>query len=146
MIEALLAGFIVSLITTFLVMPGIIRTMIKHNMTGPDMNKPDKPQIAEMGGVGVLVGFFAGVFTTVGWLKFVQPAIIPNSNLLLASMFAILGAALVGAIDDLFDMRQRVKAILPAFFAIPLAYYMVSEPINIPFIGAQPASRRFSWP
>ena len=32
-------------------------------------------------------------------------------------------------------MRQRIKAILPAFFAIPMAYYMVSEPVNIPIMG-----------
>ena len=32
-------------------------------------------------------------------------------------------------------MRQRVKAILPAFFAIPMAYYMVAEPVNIPVLG-----------
>jgi len=55
MIIALVVGFLVSVIVTFLIMPGIIRTMKKAGMTGPDMNKPGKPQIAEMGGVGVLI-------------------------------------------------------------------------------------------
>jgi UDP-N-acetylglucosamine--dolichyl-phosphate N-acetylglucosaminephosphotransferase len=135
MIEAIVAGFLVSLIVTFLIMPGIIRTMKAHGMTGPDMNKPGKPEIAEMGGVGVLLGFLAGVFTVMGWMKFVQPTPFPNSPLLMASLVAIMGAALVGALDDLFDLRQRVKAILPAFFAIPMAYYMVSTPITLPFVG-----------
>ena len=39
MIIALLAGFLVSVIVTFLIMPGIIRTMKAHKMTGPDMRK-----------------------------------------------------------------------------------------------------------
>ena len=116
MIIALLAGFLVAVIVTFLIMPSIIRTMTKAGMVGPDMNKPHKPQIAEMGGVGVLIGFFSGIFTTIGIMKFVFPEPLGESRLLLASMFAILGAALVGALDDLFDLRQRVKAILPAFF------------------------------
>ncbi len=136
MIEALAAGFIVSLVVTFLIMPGIIRTMRAHGMTGPDMNKAAKPEIAEMGGVGVLIGFFAGMFATVGIMKFVTHESLADSRLLLASMIAILGAGLVGAMDDLFELRQRVKAILPAFFAVPMAYYMVSQPLNLPYVGA----------
>ena len=61
MITALLAGFLVSLVLTPLIMPGVIRTMGRHGVTGPDMNKPGRPQIAEMGGVGVLVGPFRAV-------------------------------------------------------------------------------------
>jgi UDP-N-acetylglucosamine--dolichyl-phosphate N-acetylglucosaminephosphotransferase len=136
MIEAIAAGFIVSMVTTFLIMPGIIRTMKTHGMTGPDMNKPEKPEIAEMGGVGVLIGLFAGIFTAVGIMKFVTHEPLADSRLLLASMIAILGAALVGALDDLFELRQRIKAILPAFFAVPMAYYLVLEPVNLPWAGA----------
>ncbi|MEM4729871.1 MAG: hypothetical protein QXH42_08975 [Thermoplasmata archaeon] len=136
MIEALLAGFLTSLAVTLIIMPGVIRTMMRHGITGPDMNKPGRPQVAEMGGVGVLIGFFSGLFVALGWIKFVQPEELADSRLLLASMFAILGAALVGSLDDLFDLRQRVKAVLPAFFAIPMGYYMVGEPINLPWAGA----------
>jgi UDP-N-acetylglucosamine--dolichyl-phosphate N-acetylglucosaminephosphotransferase len=124
------------MVTTFLIMPGIIRTMKTHGMTGPDMNKPEKPEIAEMGGVGVLIGLFAGIFTAVGIMKFVTHEPLADSRLLLASMIAILGAALVGALDDLFELRQRIKAILPAFFAVPMAYYLVLEPVNLPWAGA----------
>jgi UDP-N-acetylglucosamine--dolichyl-phosphate N-acetylglucosaminephosphotransferase len=111
MIIALLAGFLVAVVVTFLIMPSIIRTMKKAGMVGPDMNKPNKPEIAEMGGVGVLIGFFSGIFTTLGIIKFVFPEPLGESRLLLASMFAILGAAHVGTRNDLFGLRQRIKGL-----------------------------------
>ena len=44
MIEALLAGFLTSVIVTFLIMPSIIRTMRSHGMIGKDQKstKPSK--------------------------------------------------------------------------------------------------------
>ena len=68
-------------------------------------------------------------------MKFITNDIMMDSRLFLTSLIAILGAALVGALDDLFNIRQRVKAVLPAFFAIPMAIYMVQEPINFPIVG-----------
>lgn len=109
--------------------------MRKAGMVGKDMNKPHKPKIAEMGGIGVVIGVFAGIFTTMGIMKFITHDTMMESRLFLTSLFAILGAALVGSLDDLFNLRQRVKAVLPAFFAIPMAYYMVEEPINFPIVG-----------
>ena len=40
MIEAILAGFLASFVVTFLIMPGIIRTMKAHGMTGPNHETP----------------------------------------------------------------------------------------------------------
>jgi len=50
--------------------------------------------------LGVEIGFFSGIFTTIGIMKFVFPEPFSDSRLLLASMFAILGAALVGALIE----------------------------------------------
>ena len=55
MIIALLAGFLVSVIVTFLIMlliiSGIIQTMISHKMTGAEKSKPSKTRIILMGDV-----------------------------------------------------------------------------------------------
>jgi UDP-N-acetylglucosamine--dolichyl-phosphate N-acetylglucosaminephosphotransferase len=68
-----------------------------------------------MGGIAVVVGFFAGVSVVVALNG------IKNINLLNVSLSAALGAAFVGMMDDLFDLRQRHKAFLPFVIALPFA-------------------------
>ncbi len=67
-----------------------------------------------MGGVVVVVGFFVGVSTLLA-LNGVK-----NIDMLNVSLSAILGAAIVGMMDDIFDLQQRFKAILPFILALPL--------------------------
>jgi len=123
---SLAQAFMVSLIVTYVLLPWVMSNMRKRGITGPDKNKLEEPIIPEMGGVGVVIGYFSGLFTFLLSYKFIFAEDLPYSSVLLAGMFCILGAAFVGAIDDLFDLKQRVKAVLPMFFAIPLAYYTIT--------------------
>ena len=86
-----------------------------RGVLGRDLNKPDKPEVAEMGGIAAVVGVFAGVGVLVALDG------IDNIDLLNVSLSAALGAAFVGMLDDLFDLRQRHKAILPFLIALPFA-------------------------
>lgn len=96
-------------------------------IVGRDLNKAGKPEIAEMGGIAVVVGFFAGVSALISLNG------IENQNLLNVSLSAIMGAAFVGMMDDIFDLRQRHKAILPFVLALPLGT-VVDPKITIPHI------------
>ena len=110
-----IAGFLVAMATTFVIIPWLIPRLKARGFVGRDLNKPSKPEIAEMGGIAVVVGFFAGVSVLVA-LNGIQ-----NIDLLNVSLSAALGAAFVGMMDDLFDLRQRQKAFLPFVIALPFA-------------------------
>lgn len=110
-----MAGFFAALATTFLVLPWLIPRLKTRGVVGKDLNKPDRPDIAEMGGIAVVVGFFGGVGVLVALNH------ISKIDLLNVSLSAALGAAFVGMMDDLFDLRQRHKAFLPFVIALPFA-------------------------
>jgi len=100
---------------TFVIIPWLIPRLKARGVVGIDLNKPSKPEIAEMGGIAVVVGFFAGVSLLVALNG------IKNIELLNVSLSAVLGAAFVGMMDDLFNLRQRHKAFLPFVIALPFA-------------------------
>lgn len=100
----------------------------QRGIVGKDLNKPGTPEIAEMGGIAVVVGFFAGVSV----LLVADGA--TRMGLLQVSLSTVLGAAFVGMWDDLFSLRQRHKALLPFLLAIPLGATL-DQTVYIPFIG-----------
>jgi UDP-N-acetylglucosamine--dolichyl-phosphate N-acetylglucosaminephosphotransferase len=112
---------------TFVIIPWLVPRLKSRGILGKDLNKPGKPEIAEMGGIAVVVGFFAGVSVLVALNG------ISNINLLNVSLSAALGAAFVGMMDDLFDLRQRHKAFLPFVLALPFG--AVADPhVVIPHV------------
>jgi UDP-N-acetylglucosamine--dolichyl-phosphate N-acetylglucosaminephosphotransferase len=121
------AGFFVALGMTFAVIPWLIPRLKARGVVGKDLNKPSKPDIAEMGGVAVVVGFFAGVSVLVA-LNGTK-----NIDLLNVSLSAVLGAAFVGMMDDLFNLRQRHKSFLPFVIALPFAA-AVDQHVVIPYV------------
>jgi len=121
------AGFFMALVMTFIFIPWLIPRLKARGVVGNDHNKPEKPEIAEMGGIAVVVGFFTGVSVLVALDG------IKNINLLNVSLSAVLGAAFVGMMDDLFDLRQRHKAFLPFVLALPFAA-MADPHVVIPHV------------
>jgi UDP-N-acetylglucosamine--dolichyl-phosphate N-acetylglucosaminephosphotransferase len=121
------AGFFVALGMTFVIIPWLIPRLKARGVVGQDLNKSSKPDIAEMGGIAVVVGFFAGVSMLVALNG------ITNPDLLNVSLSAALGAAFVGMMDDLFDLRQRHKAFLPFVIALPFAA-AVDQHVVIPHL------------
>ncbi len=122
------AGFAVSLAMTWIIVPWLIPRLKARGIVGTDLNKPNQPEIAEMGGIAVVMGFFAGVSVM---LMFDQ---VTDRNLLNVSFSAVLGAAFVGMMDDMFDIRQRHKAILPFILALPFGF-VVNPTIVIPHVA-----------
>lgn len=113
---------------TFIIVPWLVPRLKARGIVGKDLNKPGQPEVAEMGGIAVVVGFFAGVSVLLTFNH------ITNKDLLNVSLSAILGAAFVGMMDDMFDMRQRHKALLPFILALPLGV-AIDPKIVIPHVG-----------
>lgn len=130
---------IVAFLSTYFVMPRLIRKLKKADITGKDIHKPEKPIVAEMGGIGILFGFIISSFTAVyivskvsflGYLQF--PLII--------SILVILIVGIVGMVDDLILLSYKEKLVLLFFAGLPLIWiapptvgvlYLISIPIAV---------------
>jgi UDP-N-acetylglucosamine--dolichyl-phosphate N-acetylglucosaminephosphotransferase len=104
-------------------------------MVGKDINKPERPEVAEMGGFGIIGGVTAGILAAIFFNTFLGLQF--NLVFVLAALITIHCIAFIGAVDDLIDMPQAIKALLPLFAAIPLVVVKAagSTAMAIPFIG-----------
>ena len=123
----------VSFFVTILIIPWLIANMKKKGFIGRDMNKVENIEIPEMGGIAVVIGFMAGVYSLL-FLDHIYNTDNHFSDFFLASLITLIGIAFTGLLDDLLDMRQRTKAVLPFIFSLPLGIY-ASEVMYFPFLG-----------
>jgi UDP-N-acetylglucosamine--dolichyl-phosphate N-acetylglucosaminephosphotransferase len=135
----LVIPFLTALIFTFLLLPPFIRRMHAQKFLGKDMNKFEKPKVAELGGVMVFLGFAIGVFSAL----FISTYLMAFS-LELAYLFAGLSTismiAFIGFIDDIIGWKKGIRqwqhALFPIIAALPLMSISAGESVmTIPFIG-----------
>ena len=121
--------FIASLFSTLIVTPIFIKRLKEVGMTGRDIHKPGQEQVAEMGGLAVVFGFSVGAFIAI-------PFISGDLVSLFAALLTIILTGLVGVCDDIFGIRQKFKAFLPVFAAVPLIAVQAGDHTMIlPFVG-----------
>jgi UDP-N-acetylglucosamine--dolichyl-phosphate N-acetylglucosaminephosphotransferase len=107
--------------------------LAERGFVGIDENKFDKPKIPEMGGLAVVIGFVAGVSTFLVIGNVLADDVETEKKLtdlaapVLAVVLAVVGAALTGIMDDLFGMKQRIKAVIPFLFAIPVGVFTADK-------------------
>ncbi len=131
--------YILILLFSFIVTFGFSKLLVprlkRAGMTGNDVNKPDKPEVAEMGGIAIIAGFTAGVLLAIIFNTFFgfQFELVP----VLAGILTIHSLAFIGIVDDLIAIPQYVKAFLPLFAAVPLVALRAagSTMLMFPFIG-----------
>ncbi len=132
--EGAVLVFLASFASTYLIMPYLIRKLRAAGLVGGDMHKKGCPLIPNIGGLGIVVGFIAGILAAVGMHTFL--GLDMNLTFVLTGLITVLIMAMVGIFDDLFDMRQDVKALLPVFAAVPLMAIRAGSTVLIfPFIG-----------
>jgi len=123
---AALTSFLVSYLTT----SWVIRQALKANLVGIDVNKPDRPKVPLYGGIGPIAGFVSGSFVL---LPFVRE---DGADVLEAVLLSSLIIAFLGMLDDIFNVRQSIRAFTPVFAAVPLAVFSVGHTtISVPFLG-----------
>ena len=129
----LLLSAIVSCVTIYVCIPQLVRARI----VGRDIQKRSHPEVPEMGGLAIVLGFAGGILMAVGMLTFLR--LIPTTNLtaLLGSLATVLMAGLIGILDDLLDLHQGIKAALPILAAVPLMAIRAGDTrMVVPFLGA----------
>jgi UDP-N-acetylglucosamine--dolichyl-phosphate N-acetylglucosaminephosphotransferase len=128
--------FLVSFIASLIQFPWMIPALKKAKIIGKDVHKPGLPEIADMGGITIVFGFTIGIVVVVFLRSFTD--LLDSVNLLytLAAFSTVLVIALIGILDDLIDLKQWVKAIIPVFAALPLMAIKAGDSsMTIPVIG-----------
>jgi len=120
----------VSFITTLLCTKPLIERFKEAKLTGIDVHKPSRPEIPEMGGIAIIIGFLIGLISLL--LLVSHPRIL----YILAAVVTIFLMAFIGIIDDLTRLTQNWKPLLAALAAIPLVIIRVGySTIFLPFLG-----------
>jgi UDP-N-acetylglucosamine--dolichyl-phosphate N-acetylglucosaminephosphotransferase len=117
LLSYLAVSAVAAFLATYLFLPWLIKSLRGTSAVGKDLNKLNKPLIPEMGGLGVVLGFYIGVTLLV---VVSTPQDAPSRPYFFAALLASLGAGVVGLIDDMFGLRKRTKALLPFVLALPL--------------------------
>ncbi len=134
---ALLLAFLSSLVTVLVTMPPLIEKMRQGGMVGHDVNKRGRPTVAELGGIAAVFAFSISLSVVVGLKKLSGfgsgPGLLIEAPYLAAlSVFFI--ASMVGLIDDISNIKQRVKAMAVVFASLPLLLVHLGDPIiRFPF-------------
>lgn len=124
-----ISGFLV----TYLLMPYIIKYMQKKRYVGNDIHKNSKPEVAESGGIGILIGLIvASLFMMLFFREFINQILIFDITILIAG--------LIGYLDDRVKLRSRYKIILTLlagiviFFTNYFNFIDIESPV-IPILG-----------
>jgi len=146
MVEPLLIiPIITAFLITFFAIPAWIKRAKKAGLEGKDMNKHEKPDVAEAGGVVVMLGFVIAVCVYIAMKTFYFKT---SENL--AEIFALISSLIIisfiGIIDDILGWKiglsKRVRLFIVLFGAVPLMVINAgNSSINIPFLGAL----NFGW-
>lgn len=120
---------IIALVTSIFVTKRIIPILNKQKIVNPDLNKKGAPLIPEMGGIAVILAFFLGMnFSLLYHASF-------EFQYLAIVLFTIMGVAFVGIMDDLLDLNQFTKSILPFIIGIPLGIGIPDKTLTLPLFG-----------
>jgi len=124
--------FIVGFLITYLVLPYLIKFMKRKGYVGIDIHKNARPEVAESGGISMLIGFSVSlIFLIIFFPSFFRET--------LTFLLTVLLAGVIGFIDDRKKLRSRYKIILSIFsgsiifFANILGFITIASP-TIPLI------------
>jgi UDP-N-acetylglucosamine--dolichyl-phosphate N-acetylglucosaminephosphotransferase len=129
-------GFgLLAFLVSFILTKNLIPRLKRFEITGKDENKANAPEIPEMGGIAIVAGFTAGLLLAIFTNSFINFQF--NLVYVLAALITIHSIGFIGMVDDLLNLPQWLKAILPLFAAIPLIATQAagSTAIGLPFIG-----------
>ncbi|MFX1535568.1 MAG: hypothetical protein ACFFDI_15190 [Promethearchaeota archaeon] len=152
----LVSAFILSGVIVYMVVPGIIKSCKKHGLMATDVHKPNKPEIAEPGGIAILIAFIFSILLIILFqsvldllLKYsiidliLYPGVVSDTvtvnHVLLAAVLSVVIAGLIGFIDDVFKIRWRTKILLGFLPALPLMVLQVGKTtVYVPILGPVP--------
>lgn len=124
-------ALIISYLVSFLAVPALIRKMKEGKMVGPDVNKWNRPEVPELGGIAAVFSFSISLSVVVGVVKLVGNISEPP---ILAAISVFFIASMIGLIDDISRISQRIKALIVIFASLPLLLvHYGGETLGFPF-------------
>ncbi len=154
-LTSIIIPMIVAFVGSYLIAPKFIRLLELEGIVGTDVQKREKPKVAEMGAPIVLFGFLGGIFAYIGAQTFMIKSMAPSELVtILAVVSTIMIITFIGIIDELtclikereghglFEKFKRkglsklMQFILPFPAAIPLMAISAGvSTISVPFFG-----------
>jgi len=140
MIDILLVVcLLVAFFATFFATKWWIKRANKVGLVGADMNKFEKRNIAEIGGLPVLMGFLFGVLLYVGYRTFISHTAEFNLEIL-AVTSTITIIAIIGLMDDILGwklgLQKWQKPLFTLFAALPVMMINIGKSqMILPLIG-----------
>ncbi|NVM55394.1 MAG: hypothetical protein HWN66_16930 [Candidatus Helarchaeota archaeon] len=104
-----------SILAMRIILPRLIKKLKERGKIGVDVHKLDKPEVAEMGGISVLI---VACLAAIIPLIFFDDLIIRVQMVVFISVLALVG--LIGLIDDLYRLGSITKPLLIAGASFPL--------------------------
>ena len=107
--------FFIPILLTFIGLPYHIRLMLKKGIYGVDIHKKEKPKVAEMGGIVILLSI---IITSVIGILLVET----NIERFTIGIFCltITIAGIIGLIDDLVNLSAILKPLLLLIASVPI--------------------------
>ncbi len=136
----LLVTVVVSFLVTLVGLPYWIKQAHKNNLVGKDMQKKEKPVVAESGGVMVLLGVALGILSYIAIENFVFGNKDGNQTKIFALLSVFLISAMVGMMDDILGWKKglsrKVRLAIIFFAAVPLMVIGAGTfSMMVPWIG-----------
>jgi UDP-N-acetylglucosamine--dolichyl-phosphate N-acetylglucosaminephosphotransferase len=115
-----------------LLLPHYIKKAQAVDMVGIDVHKLNMPKVAESGGIALMLAYLMGLFIFIPFLD------IPSTNIyteeIIGTAATVLFSTFIGLIDDIYEIRWRIKALTPMLGGVPLAVMSLGRPtISTPF-------------
>ena len=125
----LIAPILIGFFTTLFFVPVWIKRAKKAGLIGGDMHKVGKGEVAEAGGIAVLVGFILGVLSYIAIQTFVLN--INTTVQIFALLLTTIMIGFIGFVDDILGwkigLNKKVRIIFLIFAAIPLMVINAGE-------------------
>ena len=125
--------FIIGISITYFIIPQVIKLMIKKNYVGYDIHKNSKPQVAESGGISIVIGYsITSILLILAFPQF--------SNEIIVLLVSVILSGIIGFVDDRIKLKSRYKVLLILFtgmviFIANFFGFINIESPTIPFLG-----------
>lgn len=141
----IIISFLISFYSALILTPYWIKRVKKAGITGKDIQKLDKPEIAELGGIIVIISFMFGTLFYLALDTFYLNLLDFNVRIfrdlqILATLLSITLVTIIGLVDDILGwkigLRQWQKPFLVMIAALPISVLgLGSHTLNLPLLG-----------
>jgi len=108
-------SFALAFFICLLLLPRYIKRAHEVGMVGLDVHKPNTPEVAESGGVILMLAYLIGLFV---FIPFVDQAL---EEEIIGTAATVILSSFIGFIDDVYETSWSIKILTPLICGVPLA-------------------------